>query len=121
MASALALLVPRIFANHAHHIFTLHNFAGFTKPFYRCSNFHVWFPVSGDKKSRWKCSLRLQCDFNFLPLPERYPSLGQVVRGYFYHNFAAWQDANEVQTHFFWQAREKAVAARPPTPEHGAG
>jgi hypothetical protein len=25
---------------------------------------------------------------------------GQVVWGHFYHNFVAWQDPNEVQTHF---------------------
>jgi hypothetical protein len=33
-------------------------------------------------------------------LAEGYSALGQVVGGHFYHNFVAWQDPNEVETHF---------------------
>ena len=56
MASALPLLVARVFTDDADHILALHDAAGLAKAFDGCSYFHGLNSVDylEDKKSRWR-------------------------------------------------------------------
>jgi hypothetical protein len=82
MALALPLLVARILANNADHIFALHDAAGFAKPFDRCSYFHglkSGLVFGGQKIALGKPSATRAVS---LLLPEGYTSFGQIVGGH---------------------------------------
>ena len=80
---ALPLLVARILANYADHVFALHDAAAFAKAFDGCSYFHglKLFGYGGQKIALERVfpSAILQ---NLLLLPEGNPTFGQIVGGH---------------------------------------
>ena len=83
MASALPLLVARVFANHADHVLTLHDAAGLAKAFDGCSYFHglKLFGYGGQKIALERVFPRA-ISANLLLLPEGNPTFGQIVGGH---------------------------------------
>src|SRR5215472_17083241 len=51
-------------------------------------------------------------------LPEGNAAFRQIVRRHLYHNFVAWQDPNERQSHFSGDMRQNAMSIGQLNPEH---
>jgi hypothetical protein len=111
--------MPWIFANHTDDILSFYNSAALAEPLNRRSYFHSRIVLRGQKNAT-RGEL-LPGAFSLTKpslLPEGYSAFRQIVRRHLYHNFVAWQDPNEMQSHFSGNMRQNPMSIGQFYPKH---
>ena len=110
--------MPWIFANHTDDILSFYNSAALAEPFNGRSYFHSRFRPQRTKKRHLRRVTPRSVLASTSLLPEGYSAFRQIVRRHLYHNFVAWQDPNEMQSHFSGNMRQNPMSIGQFYPKH---